>query len=105
MINFILWLLMVIGGWVINKLLDRAFMNRKSPFYYEKLMERLKLFMYNTKIALMTTGYVVLMKLRIIKPLTSGQTFRLAVIIIVAAILTTMIIVVNSERNKKKLTT
>lgn len=59
----IFWILNVIGTWLIGQILNKMFINEKSPLYYENIMEWLKAFLYSPKIITLIVFYSVLTKL------------------------------------------
>lgn len=108
MIDFLLWILWTFLKWVGEMVLKRFFSKTfiddpKSPFHYIKLMEKLKVFLYGARVAVMVAIYVTLTRLGLIKPLTRGQYMKMAVIIVAALLLTTMIIVAVRDQRKKML--
>jgi hypothetical protein len=105
--EFLKWLFQIIIQMIVEKvvvkLYNSTFMNERSPLYYKKLMEHLKVMAYAIKIWTVLMLYSFLQNVGLIKPLPKDSQAKIILIVLLALIIT-VLVVHKVNNNRRKLT-
>ena len=103
MLDFILGILKIIGAWILTQFLNKAFMDKKSPLYYEKLMEKLKLIIYAIRIWVLLALFNVLGRLGFFKSSNKGMDIKLVIAIVVGVLIVAVAMVYRHQEKKQEI--